>query len=149
MLLQLQEKWHAPRGGIIIVEPKSGKIKGLAAVPAFNPNEYFKEKNLTIFLNPLVESIFEMGSVFKPLTMAAALDQGKLTPETTYTDYGEIKIGVATIKNYDGKAHGVRTMTQVLEESLNTGAVFAMQRLGTEALKEYFYRFGLGEKLGI
>lgn len=148
-LEKLQKQWHSTKGGIIIVEPKTGKIKALAAFPVFNPNEYYKENNLTVFLNPFVESIFELGSVFKPLTMAAALDQGKLTPDTTYIDYGEIKIGAATIKNFDGKARGLRTMTQVLEESLNTGAVFAMQRLGMEHFKTYFYNYGLQEKLGI
>ena len=148
-LAKLMAKWNAQGGGIIIVEPKTGSIKALAASPNFNPNEYQKEKNLGVFLNPFTEKIFELGSVFKPLTMASAIDQGKVGPDTTYIDTGWVKIGDRIIKNFDGKAHGVRTMTEVLEESLNTGAVFAMQKLGGEALKEYFYRFGLGEKLGI
>ncbi|OGF74571.1 hypothetical protein A3J56_01315 [Candidatus Giovannonibacteria bacterium RIFCSPHIGHO2_02_FULL_46_20] len=145
----LINRWHTQQGGIIVVEPKTGKIKALAAFPYFNPNEYFIEENLGVFLNPFVEKIFELGSVFKPLTMAAALDAGALTPETTYIDQGEVRVGSAVIKNFDGKARGKQTMTQVLQESLNTGAVFAMQRLGTERFKNYFYRFGFGEKLGI
>lgn len=145
----LIERWRAVQGGIIIVEPKTGKIKALAAYPLFNPNEYFTERNFNVFLNPFVEKIFELGSVFKPITMAAAIDAGAVTPETTYIDQGEVRIGSAVIKNFDGKARGKQTMTQVLQESLNTGAVFTMQRLGTERFRDYFYRFGFGEKLGI
>lgn len=148
-LKELREKWSAFSGGIIILEPKTGKIIALAAEPAFNPGEYQKEKKMEVFLNPFTQKIFELGSVFKPLTMSAALDRGVIAPDTAYVDKGEIKIGSHTIKNFDGKARGVRTMTQVLEESLNTGAVFAMERLGGENLKEYFYKFGLAERTGI
>ncbi len=145
----LQKKWHPSAGGILILEPATGKIRGMAAIPNFNSNEYQKEKDFSVFLNPFVEKIFELGSVFKPLTMASALDQGLVTPDTTYVDRGELKIGNATIKNYDGKARGVRTMTQILEESLNTGAVFVMQRLGKEKFKDYFQKFGFSERTGI
>ena len=148
-LKHLQEAWHPVRGGIAIVEPKTGKIKAMAAFPNFNPNEYSKEKDLSVFLNPFVEKIYEMGSVFKPLTMAAALDRGLVTPDTTYYDIGQIKINNRTISNFDGKARGTRTMTQILEESLNTGAVFVMQKLGTEIFKQYFLNYGLTEKTGI
>lgn len=148
-LKRLADAWHPVRGGIIIVEPKTGKIKAMSSFPSFNPNEYNKEKDLGVFLNPFVEKIFEFGSVFKPLTMAAAIDQGAVKPDTTYIDRGEVTINSKTIKNFDGKVRGVRTMTQVLEESLNTGAIFAMQKLGKEKFKEYFHNYGLGEKLNI
>lgn len=148
-LEKVRSKWDAASAGVIIMNPQTGAVRVLAASPSYNPNEYQKEKNLKVFLNPFTEKIFEMGSVFKPLTMAAALDQGALTPDTTYLDKGEIKIGASTIHNYDSKARGVVNMTHVLEESLNTGAVFAMQRLGEENLKTYFHNYGLGEKLGI
>ena len=148
-LKKLKEKWRATAGGILIIDPKTGAIKALAGSPDFDPNKYQTENNLGVFLNPYVEKIFEMGSVFKPLTMSAALDQGVLTPDTAYVDMGQIKIGDRIIKNFDGKAHGTRTMTQVLEESLNTGAVFAMQSVGEEKLKEYFHKFGLADKTGV
>ncbi len=141
--------WRPESGGMLVLEPKTGKIIALTALPAYDPNEYYKEADLEVFLNPFVEKIFELGSVFKPLTMAAAIDRGAITPQTTYVDKGEVKVGIATIKNFDGKARGVRTMTQVLEESLNTGAVFAMQQLGGERLREYFINFGLGDKTQI
>ena len=148
-LAKLALRWHALSGGILILEPKTGIIRAMAALPAFDPNQYQKEKELEVFLNPFVEKIFELGSVFKPLTLAAAIDQGAITPETTYIDEGEVKIGGRVIKNFDEKARGLRTMTQVLEESLNTGAVFAMQRLGGKKLDEYFTLYGFKEKTGI
>lgn len=145
----LNKFWSPLSGGVLVLEPKTGRVIALAAFPGFDPNEYQKEKKLDVFLNPFVEKIFELGSVFKPLTISAALNEGVLTPETTYVDKGEVTINGRTIKNFDEKAHGVRTMTQVLEESLNTGAVFAMQKIGGENLKKYFERYGLKEKTGI
>ncbi len=142
-------RWHADRAGMIVLEPATGKIKALVALPDYNVNEFGKQKNFDIFLNPFVEKVFEMGSVFKPLTMAAALDTHAVTPDTTYTDTGQVKVGDRIIKNFDGKGRGLRTMTQVLEGSLNTGSVFTMQRLGKENLKKYFENYGFGEKLGI
>ena len=148
-LKKLETKWRARSGGILVLEPATGKIRAMASFPDFNPNEFQKEKSLGVFLNPFVEKIFELGSVFKPLTMAAALDAGAITPDTAYIDKGEVKIGDRIIKNFDGKARGKRVMTQILEESLNTGAVFVMQQIGGEKLREYFKKFGLDEKTGI
>ncbi len=142
-------RWHASRAGMIVLEPATGKIKALVALPDYNLNEFGKQKDFDIFLNPFVEKVFEMGSVFKPLTMSAALDTHAVTPDTTYIDTGQVKVGDRIIRNFDGKGRGLRTMTQVLEGSLNTGSVFAMQHLGKENLKAYFERYGLGEKLGI
>jgi cell division protein FtsI (penicillin-binding protein 3)/stage V sporulation protein D (sporulation-specific penicillin-binding protein) len=143
------EKWHADRAGMIVLEPATGKIKALVALPDYNLNESNKQKDFDIFLNPFVEKVFEMGSVFKPLTMAAALDTGAVTPDVTYVDTGQVKVGDRTISNFDGKGRGLRTMTQILEGSLNTGSVFVSQRLGKENLKMYFENYGLGEKTGI
>ncbi|MBI2023344.1 penicillin-binding protein 2 [Candidatus Giovannonibacteria bacterium] len=148
-LKEVFEKWHATSGAIMVLEPKTGKIRALAAVPVFDPNEYNKEKNLSVFLNPMVEKIYELGSVFKPLTVAAALDKGVITPETKYMDYGFLKIGPSTIRNFDGKGRGEVDMQRVLSESLNTGAVFAMRQLGGENLYEYFRKYGLEEPLGL
>lgn len=145
----VMKKWNAHRAGMIVVEPATGKIKALVGLPDFNPNEFGKEKSFDVFLNPFVEKVFELGSVFKPLTMAAALDTKAVTPDTIYFDAGQVKVGDRIIKNFDGKGRGVRTMTQVLEGSLNTGSVFAMQHLGKENLKKYFEAYGLGEKLGV
>lgn len=148
-LALLMEKWQAEKGSITVVDPYTGKILALAVSPAFDPNNFGKTKNINIFLNPVVESSYELGSVMKPVTMASAIDRGVIKPDTTYTDTGEVKFGTYTIKNFDEQAHGIETMTNVLEKSLNTGAVFAEKRLGSEKFLQYLKLFGFGEKTGI
>ena len=145
----LREKWSPAKGGGIIFEPATGKILAMAAFPGFDPNSYGKEEGLGVFLNPLVENVFEFGSVFKPLTMAAALNEKVLTPETTYFDKGYLALDGYTIKNFDEKGRGETTMQKVLEESLNTGAAFAAGKLGKENMRKYFTAYGLGEKTNI
>jgi len=143
------EKWEASSGSVLVIEPATGRILAMDAIPSYNPNEFNKERDLSIFLNPVVESVYEPGSVMKPVTMASALEEKKVTPETTYTDYGFVRVRDREIKNFDGKARGVQTMTQVLEKSLNTGAVHIAKLLGQEKQKEYIQKFGFGEKAGI
>lgn len=143
------EKLKTEKGLMVVLETETGKIKAMANWPNFDPSNYSKEENLNVFLNDATERVFEPGSVFKPITMAAALDLGEVTPEMTYNDPGKIAFGGRTIENYDGESHGVRTMTQVLEESLNTGAVFVQQKVGKERFKEYLEKFDLYKKTGI
>src|SRR6185369_11290173 len=94
------------------------------------------------FLNDSVVGNYEPGSVFKAITMAAALDAGKITPETTYNDTGSIEVDGYKIQNSDHKAHGIQTMTQVLDESLNTGAIFAKNKIGNKTFLDYVKKFG-------
>lgn len=149
VLSEFQKKWDASSGSVVVVEPSTGRILALATRPAFDPNNYSKEKDFSVFLNPIVESRYELGSVVKPITLAAGIEEKVVTPDTIYNDTGEVKIGGRHINNFDNKAHGVQTMTQVLEKSLNTGAVFVAGRLGQNKQYEYLKRFGFNEKTGI
>jgi cell division protein FtsI/penicillin-binding protein 2 len=148
-LVEIEKAWRPQRGGAIILEPKTGKILAMAAFPNFDPNSYGKIESLETFINPLVENVFEFGSVFKPLTLAAALNENIITPQTTYYDKGYLTLDDYTIKNFDEKGRGEVTMQKVLEESLNTGAAFVAQRLGKENMRKYFLSYGLGEKTGV
>ena len=148
-LKSIQEKWNPSRGGGIILDPQTGKILALAAFPSFDPNTYGETQDLATFINPMVENIFEFGSVFKPLTMAAALNERVLTPQTTYFDKGYLILDGYKIENFDQKGRGETTMQKVLEESLNTGAAFAAGKLGKENMRKYFTAYGLGEKTGV
>lgn len=148
-LERLVKKWRPELGLALVLEPDSGKILALASRPTFNPNEYSKTKDYTFFRMPAIDSQFELGSVFKPITMAAALNEGVVAPATTYNDTGVATFGGATIKNFDGKAHGIQTMTQVLEKSLNTGIVWVEEKLGDFRFLDYIERFGFGAKSGI
>lgn len=143
------EKYGAESGSIIVMDPKTGAVLALCVYPNFDPNNYSKVKNINIYKNQVTTGSYEPGSIYKAITMAAALDAGAVTPETTYEDKGEVKIDVYTIRNSDLKAHGVQTMLGVLEKSLNTGAIFAMRQLTPEIFRDYVIRFGFGEPTGI
>jgi len=152
LLEKAKENLEIESGQIIVIEPDSGKIIALAGLPNFNPNQYeehAKEGNLKIFKNGATQELFEPGSVFKPITMAAALEEEKITPQTTYIDQGFVKIGGYTIYNYDKAVWGEQTMTQVLENSINTGAVFVEQRLSHDLFLNYIEKFGIFEPTGI
>ncbi|MDP2735350.1 MAG: penicillin-binding protein 2 [bacterium] len=136
-------------GTVIVMDPMTGAILALANYPTFDPNSYSKVSDLNLFRNPAVQDIFEPGSVFKPLTMASGIDSGKLTPQTTYVDTGEIRIGGYTVSNYDERVWGERSMTEVLEFSINTGAVFAEQQTGHGTFLEYAERFKMFAQTGV
>lgn len=136
-------------GTIVVVDPRSGAVLALATFPGFDPNRYASVSNLSVFQNPAVQKIFEPGSVFKPITMASALQEKTVTPETLYEDKGVLKIGGYSIYNYDTRVWGKRTMREVLEFSINTGAVFAKEQLGDDKFLEYVEKFGIFEPAGI
>ncbi|MBI2587977.1 penicillin-binding protein 2 [Candidatus Azambacteria bacterium] len=148
-LKRAMEKFGPEEGTALVMETKTGKMLAMASQPAFNPNAYGETKGVKQFLNPAVSKIFEPGSVFKVITMAAAIDSGAVSSNTVYTDTGEVRIGGYTIKNSDLKAHGTMTMTNVLEKSLNTGAIFAVRKTGFEKFRSTVAAFGLGEKTGV
>ena len=148
-LEKILSQYSAESAGGIIMEPKTGKILAMAAKPDFDPNFYNKVEDHSLFSNPLVSGVFEMGSVMKPITLSGAIDRGSIKPETTYYDNGYLIINKARIENYDGKARGKVDMQTVLNKSLNTGAVFAMRQLGKNNFRDYVAGFGLGEKTGV
>lgn len=142
-------KHGAVSGSVIIIEPTTGAIRGMCGAPNFNPNDYASVDDLQIYSNQVVSDSYEPGSVFKPITMAAALEAKAVTPDTTYLDTGEVKIGPNTIRNSDLKANGVQTMTQVLQNSLNTGAIFSMRQAGADFFRKTVDKFGFGKLTGI
>ncbi|MGD0977217.1 MAG: penicillin-binding protein 2 [Minisyncoccia bacterium] len=142
------KKWKSPSGTIIVQDPKTGNILGMVSSPSFDPNHY-SDFDLNRFIDPAVQSLYEPGSSFKPVTMSGGINTGAVTPNTTYTDTGEDDIDGRVIKNFDEKAHGVKTMRQVLELSLNTGAVFVEGKMGDDAFLNDVVAFGFGQKTGI
>lgn len=136
-------------GAVIIMNPKNGEIWAVCSYPDFDPNEYQKAESASVFNNTAVFQTYEPGSTFKAVTMAAALDKGLVEPQTTYTDTGSAAIGKYTIRNADGKVYGKQTMTQVLENSVNTGAIFAANKVGSNDFENFVRKLGFGEKTGI
>ncbi len=143
------ERWQAAGACAIVMEPKTGAVRAMVSLPSFDPNEYQKTKSADFFMNSCVQKLYEPGSVFKPIVMAAGLDTGKISPETVYTDTGLVQIGSYTIRNAQNRTYGVNTMTNVLEKSINTGAVFVQRLIGGEIFKKYIEAFGFDEPTGI
>jgi stage V sporulation protein D (sporulation-specific penicillin-binding protein) len=148
-LSEVHAHWQPDSAGGIIMNPKTGEIYAMSALPNFNPNNLKDVEDPRIFSNPLVENVYEMGSIVKALTMAAGLDSGAVTPESTYNDEGFLTLNGKRIANYDGKARGVVSMQQVLSQSLNTGAAYVALKIGNEKFRQYLYNFGIGELTGI
>ncbi len=148
ILKNLFEKFKMASGNIIVMEPRTGAILAVANTPDFDPNDY-KKYDIGSYLNSVVQKIYEPGSVFKPITMAAGIESGAITPDTTFVDTGSVKVNDKTITNWDHQAHGRVTMTNVIEQSINVGTVFAERKTGHPIFKEYVKKFGFGSLTGV
>ncbi|MFT5037143.1 MAG: cell division protein FtsI/penicillin-binding protein 2 [Candidatus Azotimanducaceae bacterium] len=147
-LLSTNEKWDSELTGGIIINPKTGKIYALDAVPTFNANDR-RGNEIAYFQNPLVENVYEFGSIIKALTMASGLDSGAVSAGTTYYDAGTLEFDTFTIGNFDGKGRGTVDMQEVLKQSLNTGVAFVVDTMGKERFRDYFLGLKLGTEAGI
>ncbi len=101
------------------------------------------------YRNRVVADIFEPGSVFKAIAMSIALDDGDVTPQTTYNDTGPIQVDEYEIHNALNTYYGITTMREVLEKSLNTGMAFVSRKIGRELFSRYLKKFGFGERTDI
>lgn len=135
-------------GTIIVTDPWTGAILAMASYPRYDPTHFY-ETSEELFVNPAISEVYEPGSVFKPVTIAAALDTGEVTPETTYNDTGSILVGGQVIANWDWRARGETTITGILSYSLNVGAATVSTKIGAEKFYRYVRRFGFGEPTGV
>lgn len=148
-LSKAMDKWNADQAGGIIMNPINGEIYAITGSPDFDLNNFKEVSNPEVYRNPIVENVFEFGSVIKPLVMASALDLGVVKPETVYSDSGSIVVDKKTIYNFDKKGRGQVTMQDVLNQSLNTGMVFVESKMGHNNFRQYMKSYGIGEKTGI
>ncbi len=146
MIAHIHQDQNSELTGAIIMDPYTGEIMAMAEMPSFNPEQTKSVKDITVYNNDIVDSAHEMGSIIKPLTMAVGIDTGKVHAESTYDDEGFIKVRDRTMYNFDKKGRGVITLQTALSQSLNTGFVYISRLVGNDALTDYFYKFGLGEK---
>jgi cell division protein FtsI/penicillin-binding protein 2 len=144
---------HGARAGtIIVMDPRNGEVLAMASAPRLDLTNYAEYDSIfdkAIEYNRAVNMPYEPGSVFKILTMAAALDNGTVTPDTAYTDTGVYEIGGAVIHNWDDEAWGVQDMTGCLAHSLNVCLAKIAVQMGTDEFYEYMGRFGIGHPTGI
>ncbi len=147
-LQKAHAEWGSKITGGIIMNPKTGDIYALDAVPTFDPNKR-DGATIELFSNPIVDARYELGSIIKALTMAAGIDSGAVSAGTTYFDAGWIELDTMTISNYDKVGRGTVNMQEVLSQSLNTGVAFVVKTMGKERFRDYFQKLRLGSETGI
>jgi cell division protein FtsI/penicillin-binding protein 2 len=142
----------AKSGTIVVMDPRNGEVLAMATTPRLNPNEYWrypeKFRGSTPY-NRAVSQDYEPGSVFKVLTMAAALDAGAVKPETKFIDTGVFEIGGTFIYNWNGGAWGPQDMQGCMQHSLNACLAWIASELGAKDFYTYMKAFGLGHETGI
>ncbi|GAB4504325.1 MAG: penicillin-binding protein 2 [Anaerolineales bacterium] len=145
-------EYGAQNGAIVVLDPRNGEVLAMASTPRMDLNafwEYGSIYNNASEFNRPVTMPYEPGSVIKILTMAAALDSGLVTPETTYLDTGAIQVGGETIKNWNEEAWGLQNMVGCLQHSLNVCMVWLATQMGPQTFYGYMNLFGLGKSSGI
>ncbi len=148
ILQEANDKYSSELTGAIIMNPQTGAIYAMNAVPGFDLNNR-GTTTIEQFQNPMIENVYEFGSTIKALTMAAGLDSGVINRQSTYYDGGSITLDTFTIKNYDGRGRGTVDMQEILNQSLNTGVSHIVQKMGKERFREYFLNMQLGSETGI
>jgi cell division protein FtsI/penicillin-binding protein 2 len=142
----------ADGGVILVMDPYTGEMLAIATTPRLNPNEYWNYASVFTGNTPYDRAVsqdYEPGSVFKVLTMAAALDAGAVTPDTQFVDTGSIQIGGVTIHNWDWGAWGPQDMQGCMAHSLNVCLTWVATQLGAGPFYQYMQSFGFGRITGI
>jgi cell division protein FtsI/penicillin-binding protein 2 len=141
------EEFDARSGSILVMDPRTGAILGMASRPSTGiTTEALNNPALPeLVRNRPMTDLYEPGSVFKTLTTAVAIDLGLVTPESTYIDEGSVVVGPNVINNWDFTAYGEVTVRTYLQKSLNTGAVWLSDEIGAENFYQYLDAFGIGE----
>lgn len=126
------DRARSASGSAVIMEAHSGAIKAMANYPTYNPAEFFnvKSEDAGVFTNPAVDSPLEPGSIMKPLTVAAAIDYGVINKDSSYNDPGKYVIDGVTVDNVESGGGGTRTIADILQLSLNTGATWMLMQMG-------------------
>lgn len=148
------QRTGAESGQIIIMDPSNGEILAMVAWPRLDPTNYEKWLSVaeeeTLVISPAIAGQYEPGSTFKVLVMAAALNEGVVTPYEEFIDTGEIEVGGAIIRNWDGEAWGLQTMSGCIQNSLNVCLAYVgSNRLRAGSFYAAMQDFGIGSLTGI
>ncbi len=146
---QALKRYEAEGGSVIVMDTKTGKILASSSYPKFDPQKYYEYKGDT-YTNPAVSILYEPGSTFKPLVVAAGIYAGLVKPSTVCTKCnGPVRVGEYTIKTWNNKYFANSTINDVLVHSDNTGMVFVGDKLGIDGMIKYIKEFGFGDTTGI
>jgi len=138
---------RALSGTVIVMDPKTGQILAHATAPTFDPNNTSKV-SLVAMRNPSVQDVYEPGSTGKVMTLAAAIEEKKITPETVLTIPYALKRSVKTFHDHEPHPTQRLTTAGVLAVSSNTGSIQIGEMLSNDKLYEYLTKFGIGSKTG-
>lgn len=130
------ERTKSVRGSVIIMEANTGSVKAMANYPTYDPSQYDKIDDISIFTNNTVSGAWEPGSVMKPLLLGATFTEGTANPDTTYYDAGFVQIDDRKVTNSINWGAKNMSFRDVINKSLNTGAVYALKTLGGGELNE-------------
>lgn len=142
------EKYGAKGGTVIVIDPKTGGILAMVSYPAYDVSDFVNYPE-ELYKNPAVSSSYEPGSTFKILIMAAAINEGKVKPDTEMDENGPVTIADYTVNTWNQKYHGKITMTDVLDYSSNVGMVFVAKKLEKDLMLKYIENLGFGKLTGI
>jgi cell division protein FtsI (penicillin-binding protein 3) len=146
-LAEVIAKTHAPAGSVIVQDPNSGAILAMANWPKFNPNAAVDAATETR-MNRAISAIYEPGSTFKLVTLAAAFDQGLIrTDEVFDCENGAVTVAGHLI--HDHKKYGMLTVADILANSSDVGAIKIALRLGSPKFYDYIRAFGFGTPTGV
>jgi len=150
-LIRGLQEFKAVSGTIIVMNPHTGEIYGMVSLPDYDPNRYelVPQESYSLFNNPAVSAQYEPGSVFKIITMSAAMDGGLITPDTIFNDSGSITIGGRVIFNSNRGANGKVTITRALALSLNVVTAQVAQKLGEDQFYRYVRLYGFGQATNV
>ena len=157
-LVDTVKQLQAASGTAIVIDARTGAVVAIAGEPTFDPNQYGQYATQLgclgseeVYFNPALYCAYEPGSTMKAVTMAAALDQGLITPDRTFNDPGCMTFSDAPeVCNWEYIRYGTESMTQVLIHSANVGAAYVVHNiLGAERYYPYLARFGFGQPTGI
>jgi cell division protein FtsI/penicillin-binding protein 2 len=138
------KKYEFKAGEITVLDPKTGAILGSATWPTYDPDRFF-EYSPELYKNPIVSNLYEPGSTFKVLTVAAGIDAGKVTPDTLCPRCaGPRKIDKYEIKTWNEEYHPDISMKDALAKSDNIAMVYVAESLGGDVFEQYLRDFGIG-----
>jgi cell division protein FtsI/penicillin-binding protein 2 len=143
------QKYGAKGGNVVVMNPENGEILAMAASPSFDPYKYY-EFGDKYFMNPVISSTFEPGSIMKVVVMASAIDAGLVDADTICPVCdGPRVIGEYSIRTWNNKYHKNATMTDIIVESDNVGMSYVGSLLGQDRMYDYLRAFGFGDLTGI
>jgi cell division protein FtsI/penicillin-binding protein 2 len=146
-------EYQAEGGAILVLDPRTGAILAMATRPAYEPQrypDYAAQGDEAVFQNPAISRPYEPGSVFKVVTLAAALDSGLIDADWSYEDRGSLEYGGIPVYNWDRASYGQQNLQGILAHSLNVGvATLSTRVMGADVFYGYVQHFGFGQPTGV